>query len=431
MLGGDVTAIGALAVLLVLPALVLVRVPWCVGPVLSAAFWIVSSAWMGLAGGARGRFLHVVLGAALVLGALRALPKWGTDAPRYASPAPDAAAVRAAGLLAAYGIFRFLPLAAWPMPPGTDGGFRAAGALLTAWHDGPPAALEPFYPVRAGLDGASLLAADVLLLSSAAPERAIFVVAAAAEILLALAAYAGLTRVAGLSRDRAGAAALLAAACGVPWPGEWAAAVLAVALAAASVAVLATGSGRSGPVASGVLAAAAVLTGPLPAALGVAVFAGVSAATGRRGARAGRGFAASRVRLALLTAATTGLPVVLRPAVDGWSLPGAAIVAVAALSLAVVAARGVLFRRTGPLVLAAGLVTCAAWVPASGRTALDAARLRTWRAAAAERRLLDRFCAPPGPAAAWVPAVTGRATEPAVLPSGPWATGAPCVPGPR
>jgi hypothetical protein len=423
---------GALAALLVLPSVVLARAPWCVGPALSAAFWIVSSAWMGLAGGARERFLHVALGAALVLAAVRALPKTGTDAPRYAVPAPDAAALRAAGILVTFGLIRLGPLAGWPMPPGTDGGFRAACALLTAWHDGPPATLEPLFPVDgAGLDGASLLAADVLLLSSVPPERAIFVVALAAEWLLALAAYAGLTRVAGLARDRAGAVAVFAAVCAAPWPGEWAAALLGVALSATSVAVLAAGSGRSGPVASGVLAAAALLNGPLPAILAFGAFAGVAAAVAPRPARVGRGFAASRVRLAVATAATAALPAVLRPPVDGGSVPGAGIVGVAALSAALLLARRGLFPGTGPLLVAAGVFTCAAWLPAPGRIALDAGRVHAWRAAAAERRVFDRLCAPPAPAAAWVSAITGRATEPVILPSGPRATGSACVLGPQ
>jgi hypothetical protein len=86
---------------------------------------------------------------------------------------------------------------------------------------------------------------------------------------------------------------------------------------------------------------------------------------------------------------------------------------------------------TAPLLIGAALVCASTWTASRGRVVMGADRIQAWRAAAEKRALLDRFCLPRGSEAHWVPAVTGRGTEPARLPDGirP-ATGAACVPPP-
>jgi hypothetical protein len=441
----DVALLGAVIALLGVPSLVLVRAPWPVAPCLGAALWIVSGAWMGILGGSRERLLQVALVGLAVLALLRLLPKQGTDAARYTpSRAPDAAERRRAGLaIALFALARMIPLALWPMPPGTDGGFRAAGALLTVWHDGPPWTLEPLYPVAGvGIDGAALLAADVQMLSGAKPERALLAVALAGEGLVALAAYAALTRLARLWPSAAAGLAALAAAAAAPWPGEWASAVLVAAFAIGAAAVLAAGSGRAAAVAAGVLGAASVLTDPLAAALALAGAFAIASLFGPPAPSGWRGLSGPRLLLASGVAACAALPALLRPPArtgEPWIATTAALLAIAAAVGAARLARpggprdgpSPGLRWTAPLLVGAALACVSTWTASRGRIVMDADRIHAWRATAEGRGLLDRFCLPRGREAHWVPAVTGRGTEPARWTDGTRPTpGAACVPPP-
>ena len=432
MMAGGPTALGALALMLVLPSLVLARAPWPVAPLLSAALWVTSSAWMGVAGGSRERFLHAALAAAAVLAAVRALPKLGTDAARYAPPRhPDAALRRrgAALMLAVLGA-RLVPDAFWPLPPGTSGGYVAATALLTLWHDGPPLTLEPLYPARAGIDGVALLAADVMRLTGAPAERAMLAVALGAEGLLALALYAAATRVLRVPWTGAAALSALATAVAIPLPGERPGAVLVTAFAAAAAALLAAGSGRSGAVAAGVLLAAAAVTHPLAALMAVPLLLGAATVVAPRRAGPWTGPAPARLALAAAVAALGAAPAYFRPPLGEASTLAFTVLAVAAalaLGAVAVVARG----RAWPVLLAAAaIVTAITWWAASRRLVLDGPRIAAWRAAGARAPLDLRFCAPPGAEAFWVPAIAGRGTVPAVLPGRALPTGALCVPPP-
>jgi hypothetical protein len=85
-----VPALAALALLLLLPGLLVVRAPWTAVPALSLAFWAVAGWWPPLAWGSRVRGLSSLLLVCAGLALLRLLPKHEVEPPAgfEAPPAP-------------------------------------------------------------------------------------------------------------------------------------------------------------------------------------------------------------------------------------------------------------------------------------------------------------------------------------------------------
>ena len=259
-LAAEARGLLALAALLLLPGLVVVRAPWTAVPFLSASFWIVSW-WWGLP---RLAFLHGALIALALLALMRLLQPLPPLRPRWPTV-----------LVAAAAAARLLPYAAWPVAPGADMSLHSLSALLLVWHDGIPRTYEPLLPIHAfgaytpGLHG---LAADVTLLSGLPAYRAAFLVSAAAHGLLTIAAYWALSRV--FDRPVAALAAVIGLGMArVPQSFfGWGAnpSVLALALVTAAAALLARGRGRSPAVAAGLFLGASVVTHTMIAACAVA-----------------------------------------------------------------------------------------------------------------------------------------------------------------
>ena len=250
----------ALAALLLLPGLVVVRAPWTAVPFLSASFWIVSW-WWGLP---RLAFLHgsVIAFALLVL--LRLLQPLPPLRPRWPTV-----------LVAAAAAARLLPYGAWPVAPGADMSLHSLSTLLLVWRDGMPRTYEPLLPIHAFgayTPGLHALAADVALLSGLPAYRAAFLVSAAAHGLLTVAAYALLSRF--FDRPVAALAAVLGLGMArVPQAFfGWGAnpSVLALAFLTAAAALLAKGTGRSPAVAAGLFLGAAVVSHTMIAACAIA-----------------------------------------------------------------------------------------------------------------------------------------------------------------
>jgi hypothetical protein len=259
-LAAEARGLVALAALLLLPGLLIVRAPWTAVPFLSASFWIVSWWWRV----PRLAFLRGSLIAFGLLAILRALQPLPPLRPRWPTV-----------LVAAAAAARLLPYAAWPVAPGADMSLHSLSALLLVWHDGIPRTYEPLLPIHAfgaytpGLHG---LAADVALLSGLAAYRAAFLVSAAAHGLLTIAVYALLSKL----FDRPVAAVAAVVGLGMARVPQsffgWGAnpSVLALALVTAAAALLARGGGRSPAVAAGLFLGAAVVTHTMIAACAVA-----------------------------------------------------------------------------------------------------------------------------------------------------------------
>ena len=260
-LAAETRGLLAFAALLLLPGLLVARAPWTAVPFLSVSFWIVSW-WWGLP---RLAFLHGALIVFLFLAVLRLL-----------QPLPPLRPAWPTLLVAAAAAARLVPYAAWPVAPGADMSLHSLSALLLVWRDGIPRTYEPLLPIHAFgayTPGLHSLAADVALLSGLAPYRAAFLVSAAAHGLLAVAAYAA------LSRFVAPSVAALAAVLGLGMARApqsffgWGAnpSVLALALVVAAAALLARGTGRSPAVAAGLFLGAAVVTHAMIVACAVAL----------------------------------------------------------------------------------------------------------------------------------------------------------------
>ena len=259
-LAAEARGLLALAALLLLPGLVIVRAPWTAVPFLSVSFWTVSW-WWGLP---RLAFLRGSLIAFGLLALLRALQPLPPLRPRWPTL-----------LVAAAAAARMLPYAAWPVAPGADMSLHSLSALLLVWHDGIPRTYEPLLPIHTfgaytpGLHG---LAADVALLSGLHAYRAAFLVSAAAHGLLMVAVYALLSRF----FDRPVAALSAVLGLGMARLPQsffgWGAnpSVLALALVTAAAALLARGTNRSPAVAAGLFLGAAVVTHTMIAACAVA-----------------------------------------------------------------------------------------------------------------------------------------------------------------
>ncbi len=421
-LPSDARALLALAALVVLPALVLVRAPWTFVPALSVATWVVSAEWMGLVGGPRTRVLHYVIAASAALALLRLVRvRVPADEPPPWGPA-DAA-------VAAVAVSRLAPFAAWSAPPGTASAFTAATALLTAWHDGPPRVLEPLFPgLRAGIDGAAALAGDVLLLArtSDAP-RAMLLVALAGEGLLVLALYAWARRL--LGPPAAAVVSIAAAVAGIVAPGELPRATLAVALAVAASAAVSGGRGRAGAVAAGLL-----LAGALAAEAGTAAAAFVAlaaAAVAVEGGAGWRGPSPRRLATTAAVGAVLALPAALRPPVAAVAFTAVALVPVVLAAAGAVVVRDRPPHRAGTVSVAALTLAAAlslvAETRASARVLLTPAERGRLMAVISRTRPLDAVCAEPAGLGLWVPAVTGRGTSPTAIPGRLPADRGPCV----
>jgi hypothetical protein len=250
----------ALAALVLLPGLAVVRAPWTAVPFLSASFWIVSW-WWGLP---RLAFLHGALIAFALLVLLRLLQPLPPLRPRWPTV-----------LVAAAALARLVPYTVWPVAPGADMSLHSLSALLLVWRDGIPRTYEPLLPIHAFgayTPGLHALAADVALLSGLPAYRAAFLVSAAAHGLLTVAAYAALSRF--FDRPVAALAAVLGLGMArVPQSFfGWGAnpSVLALAFLTAAAALLAKGTARSPAVAAGLFLGAAVVSHTMIAACAVA-----------------------------------------------------------------------------------------------------------------------------------------------------------------
>lgn len=441
-----VPALAALALLLLLPGLLVVRAPWTAVPALSLAFWAVAGWWPPLAWGPRGRGLSSLLLVCAGLALLRLLPKHEVEPPAgfEARPAPappvrpglppPPLAATASLLVLAVAVALVLASSWAAHAPGPSLAFATTGARLVVWRDGIPRTAEPLLPLApfgAHAPALATLAADVSLVSGTDPARCalLLLLGAVGLALLGLfALYA--TRVS--PRVAALAAVLALALARWPqWLETWGAgeALVALAFVLPAAALLTGHASRSSAAAAALLLAAGLLAQPL---LSLAVAGACAAATGRPAARrSSLARPAAVLALALLLAAPGLWP--LAQALSARELAAilasprtAGLLAFASALLCVACAPVLAARlagadrardRAAALLLA---LACAAlllqrvgwWVsdgqlPASTRIALEAAARQT--------RAVEAVCAPEG-VRDWVPALAGRAAgEP-----GPW-----------
>jgi hypothetical protein len=349
--------------LLLLPGGLLLLVPWRVRPFLSMAFWGASWWWLPRLGPGRTASLCAALLAFGLLALLRLLKPIDLRQ-------SGLALLGSAGVLALSAVL--LVWGAWPLP--RDAAFDALSARLLAARDGLPLSYEPLLP-GASLEprppGLAAWAADISLLSGAAPWRASVVAIASAQVLLGLGAFHRLRR--RLSAGRAAVAAL-ALTLAVVLPGVLSGGNL-LALGAALVAWNHLPSPtRSPAVAAGVLCGAAVLFGGVDL---VAVVLGIGLLESLRQPQPNRAAACRGMALA------TGVCLAL-------VLP--------ALS------------RVGPMslveVCALGRMLC----PVRSVQRLPESReIAEWVELGSKIGPLDIVCAPDTSSAAWIPAVAGRA----------------------
>lgn len=261
----DVDGLAALATLLLLPGLLVVRAPWTAVPFLSSGFWIVSWWWLPHVAG-RQRFLRAALLSFLLLALLRLLKP--VEAGRPSGPAL---------LVFVAALARLLPFALWPVAPGADMSLHSLSTQLLVWRDGIPSSYEPLLPIHAFgayTPGLHCLAADVSLLSGLAAYRSTLLVSAAAYGLLQLALFALLSRL--FAPATASLAAVLSLGMArVPqaffaWGGN--PSTLALAFLVAAAALLVRGAGRSPAVAAGAFLGAAVVSHSMVAAASVVCF---------------------------------------------------------------------------------------------------------------------------------------------------------------
>jgi hypothetical protein len=190
--------------LLLLPGLVIVRAPWTAVAPLSLAFWTLSAWWPPAAHG-RSRLLAAALVAALLLTALRLLPKqevapppgWREPTPPAPAPRPglDPPPLRSwpSLLVLAAALLLLAPVPVWRNAPGARFAFQTTTARLAVWHDGLPRSGEPLLPlepVAAHAPALATLVADVSLVARLDPGAAAPWVLAAAVALVLVGAYA-------------------------------------------------------------------------------------------------------------------------------------------------------------------------------------------------------------------------------------------------
>ena len=400
-LASDAGAAAALAALLALPGVIVVRSPWRAMPLLSLSFWVLSWTWLG--GLSRSRWLQASLIAFAALAVLRLLRggPW---------PAPS----RALALLAVVALALFVPFLVWPIGPGWRQPLESASALLVSWHDGWPGSFEPLLaarPFRAS--GVATLAGDVVLLSGAAAHRAALLVALAGQavLLLALWSLAATATTAGRAAVLAAAAVLVTAAPPGMGPGA-----LAVALAAESAALGRGGRGIPSAFAAGACAAAAVA---VDVAAGLAALAMVLAAALQIGPTN-----TGRARMAIGTALVLALPLALRRSLVAWPEIAPLVALAVILLLTALATRA---PRPWPRwITPAALTAAAVWaavITSQVEPPLDTGQRAVLASIRQRARPLDVVCAPPSLASAWIPALTGHATSAPLTSALPAATG--------
>jgi hypothetical protein len=261
-------------VLLLLPGLVVVRAPWTAVAPLSLAFWALSAWWPPFAAHGRSRFVAAALLAALLLAALRLLPKHEVAPPVGWQPPPrlsppqqpglDPPALRSLPslLVLAMALLLLAPVPAWRNAPGRHLAFQTTTARLAVWQDGLPWSGEPLVPLEP-------VAAHAPSLASLDPGDAAPWVLAAALGLVLVGAYGLCATWAAAEVAALGALAGLALA---PWPaalslfGDVEALVALVFLLPAAALVVGHRS-RSSAVAAGLLLGAGFLAQPVLAAV--------------------------------------------------------------------------------------------------------------------------------------------------------------------
>ena len=292
------TAAAALAALLLLPGLLVVRAPWTAVPFLSLFFWIASWWWLPSVG--RARFVGAALTAFVLAGVLRVLrfdgrwPSW-----------PPLLALAAALFHAAVTLVS-APARLDPVP-----------AQLMLWHDGLP---RTYVPLREASDfgahphGWDALAADVAQLSDVAAPRAVPIGAAAARGLSSVGLYALLVRLyppspAAYATLGASMAAGLLEAFGL---GLGPASSLAAGFALTAAGLVSRARSRSSAVGAGAFAGTALMIAPWVAAVGVAAGAAAAAYAPARAHVLEREALRRRLGLGGLIAALTAAPFLLR-----------------------------------------------------------------------------------------------------------------------
>jgi hypothetical protein len=394
----DARAVIALAALVAVPGLAVVRAPWRAVPLLSVAFWTLS--WPWFVGSSRERWLQAALATFAALAALRLLRPRLPPPPR---PEHALVAAAAATLLA--------PFAAWAVGPGSRMPAESLAALLLSWRDGWPASFEPLLdagPFRAsGLAG---LAADVSLLSGAPAHRTTLLVALAGHAALLLALWwLAETALAPLPAALL-ALALTWAAAAPPGTGPGA---LAAACAAQALAVWRDRSGVPSAFAAGACAAAAVAVHP-STGMGALAIAAVWSRTVPEATARDETAAARRKKVAAGSALVLLIPLALRLRhLDAPEL--GPLVALAGVLAAVHGRRRGWLRRSLPRTWASVLIAIAAvrGIATTARTpsSLDAGQVAALEWVHTHARLLDAVCAPEHPDAAWIPAIAGRAVH--------------------
>jgi hypothetical protein len=432
----------ALAALLLLPGLLVVRAPWTAVPALSLAFWALSAWWPPLAG--RGRFLFAAVLAFGLLSLLRLLPKHEVAPPpgwapppvppppaRPGLPPPRLATAPSLLVLAA-SLAVLAPAPLWHHAPGPRLAFQTTTTRLLLWRDGIPETAEPLLPlapVGAHAPAIATLAADVSHLSGLDPAASVLLVVVVAAGLLLLGLFA---LHATWAPPRAAALGALVGLAAAPWPGAlspWGEgeALLALGLALPAAALLLGHASRSSAVAAGMLLAASALAHPVLAATVLLVYTIAANLSPREGR--------SRLAFSWALAFVLGAPG-LCPLVRSLSLREAEGILLSvrpgellsfALGLVLAALAPLLFLRLAEPRSREGRLATAALAVVG--TALLVVRVHGWIASAqlpeplraalervaAETDPLEAVCAPEE-ARDWVPALAGRAPgEP-----GPW-----------
>jgi hypothetical protein len=433
----------ALAALLLLPGLLVVRAPWTVVPALSLAFWALSIWWPVLSGLARGRVVAVILLVSVLLLLLRALPKhevppppgWTPlpapePAPRPGLPTPRLTSGPAIAILVVVlALLALTPL--WRHAPGPGMAFQTTAARLSLWRDGIPLSAEPLLPLApfgAHAPALATIAADLSTLSGIDPARAVLLVFVAAIASLLVGLFALEATWLPPAAAALGALSGLVVAQGLDWLALWGSgeAFLCLGFVLPASALVLGHVSRSSAFAAGMLFAAGLVAQPL---LAVAVWASCAAVLFGQRSRPGLG----RFALVSVAAACLGGPGLV-PALQ--ALSGRELLAILSPSARNLAAflggslalllGGLLARRLTPraglertaLVLCAGVGALLLAPLVHARIAgaqLPVARQEALLRLAASTGPLDVICASP-PVADWVPALAGRAAgEP-----GPW-----------
>jgi len=328
----------ALAALVLLPGLAIVRAPWTSVPALSLAFWVLTLWWPPFAAVSRGRFVGTALVAFALLASLRLLPKHEVlpDVPGAGEsdgrrPPQGAETLRAAPslvsgpslliLTAALALLASFPL--WCHAPGPEMAFQTTAARLLLWRDGLPLSGQPLLPLGSfGAHAPALptLAADVSHLSGIEPAPAVLAVTLAFVGLLLIGLFA---LYATMTRPWAAALGALLGLALAPWPGflvVWGegGAIVGLALGISGAALLVGHSSRSSSVAASLLLGSSALGQPLLAAA-IAAIAGAAAlwrpvAQTASGVEAGerRASARGRLVLALSLALVLDVPYIVR-----------------------------------------------------------------------------------------------------------------------